>query len=61
MASDEEHEHDHEKLVQQLTAGFGALVEQVQELVSKNQDLEQRLARVREEVIAMSEAHRPKL
>ena len=45
----EDHE-SHEQLVQRLTNGFGALLEQVQELASKNQDLEHRLARVREEV-----------
>ena len=45
----EDHE-SHEKLVQRLTNGFGALLEQVQELASKNRDLEHRLARVREEV-----------
>ena len=45
----EDHE-SHEQLVQRLTNGFGALLEQVQELASKNRDLEHRLARVREEV-----------
>ncbi len=45
-----EGEESHEQLVERLTNGFGALLEQVQELASKNQDLEHRLARVREEV-----------
>lgn len=48
MASDREHSHD--RLVERLTNGFGALLVQTQELINKNQDLEQRLARVREEV-----------
>ncbi len=42
-----------EKLVERLTNGFGALLEQVQELASKNQDLEKRLARAREEVLPL--------
>ena len=46
-----EHEESYESLVERLTNGFGALLEQVQELSNKNQELEQRLARVREEVI----------
>jgi predicted RNase H-like nuclease (RuvC/YqgF family) len=45
-----EEQESHEELVERLTNGFGALLEQVQELASKNQDLEKRLARVREEV-----------
>ena len=44
------HEEDHTGLVARLTTGFGAMLEQVQELASKNTELEQRLARVREEV-----------
>lgn len=44
------HEEDHNQLVVRLTTGFGAMLEQVQELASKNTELEQRLARVREEV-----------
>lgn len=44
------HEEDHDELVARLTTGFGAMLEQVQELASKNIELEQRLARVREEV-----------
>ncbi len=41
---------DHNQLVTKLTTGFGAMLEQVQELASKNRELEQRLARVQEEV-----------
>lgn len=41
---------DHDTLVERLTNGFGALLEQVQELADKNQKLEQRLARIRQEV-----------
>lgn len=48
MATEEQ--GSHEELVERLTNGFGALLEQVQELASKNQDLEKRMARVREEV-----------
>lgn len=44
------HKEDHTGLVARLTTGFGAMLEQVQELASKNTELEQRLARVREEV-----------
>ena len=44
------HDEDHDELVARLTTGFGAMLEQVQELASKNIELEQRLARVREEV-----------
>ncbi len=40
----------HNQLVTRLTTGFGAMLEQVQELASKNRELEQRLARVQEEV-----------
>jgi hypothetical protein len=43
----------HENLVEKLTTGFGALLEQVQELARRNTDLEQRLARVREEVLKL--------
>ena len=43
-------DEDHDQLVARLTTGFGAMLEQVQELASKNTELEQRLARVREEV-----------
>jgi len=39
-----------EQLIQRLTAGFGALLEQVQELARKNIELEERLTRVRQEV-----------
>ena len=48
MATKDQDSHD--RLVESLTTGFGALLAQVQELASKNQDLEQRLARVLEEV-----------
>ena len=44
-------EETHEQLVERLSTGFGALLEQVQELARRNTDLEQRLALVREEVI----------
>ena len=44
-------EESHEPLVERLTTGFGALLEQVQELARRNTELEQRLAHVREEVI----------
>lgn len=44
------HDKDHDQLVLRLTTGFSAMLEQVQELASKNTELEQRLARVREEV-----------
>ena len=41
---------DHNQLVTRLTTGFGAMLEQVQELASKNRELEQRLARFHKEV-----------
>jgi len=41
---------DHDQLVEKLTTGFGAMLEQVQMLARRNIDLEKRLARVREEV-----------
>ena len=44
-------DEDHNQRVERLSTGFGALLEQVQELALRNTDLEQRLARVREEVI----------
>ena len=44
-------DESHDQLVERLSTGFGALLEQVQELALRNTDLEQRLARVREEVI----------
>lgn len=43
-------DQDHSQLVARLTTGFGAMLEQVQELAGKNTELEQRLASVREEV-----------
>lgn len=56
-----EDEESHESLVQRLTNGFGALLEQVQELASINQDLERRLARVREEVFPLPIQQEPLL
>ena len=47
-------EESHEQLVERLTTGFGALLEQVQELARRNTNLEQRLALVREEVMTHS-------
>ena len=44
------HDEDHDQLVLRLATGFGAMLEQVQQLAKKNTELEQRLARVREEV-----------
>lgn len=40
----------HEDMIKRLTAGFGALLEQVQELARRNQELESRLTSVRDEV-----------
>ena len=45
------HDEDHDQLVTRLATGFGAMLEQVQELASKNTELEQRLSRIRGEVI----------
>lgn len=45
-------EETHEQFVERLTTGFGALLEQVQELAWRNSNLEQRLALVREEVMS---------
>ena len=47
---DSKNNETHDQLVERLTTGFGALLEQVQELARRNTDLEQRLAQVREEV-----------
>ena len=44
------HGESYEQLVTRLTTGFGAMLQQVQELASKNTELEQRLARVLREV-----------
>ena len=44
------HDDKSEQLVARLATGFGAMLEQVQELASKNTELEQRLARFRVEV-----------
>ena len=38
------------QLMARLTTGFGAMLQQIQELSSKNTELERRLARIREEV-----------
>ena len=43
-------EKSHMKLVTELTNGFGAMLEQVQELARRNTDLQQRLATVLEAV-----------
>ena len=51
ITMEEPDEESHDQPVERLTTGFGALLEQVQELALRNTDLEQRLARVREEVI----------
>lgn len=40
----------HDELIEKLTTGFGAMLEQVQELAKRNINLEQRLALVREQV-----------
>lgn len=44
------HDEDHNRLIERMTTGFGAMLGQVQELASKNTELEQRLARIQEEV-----------
>ena len=43
-------EEDHATLVERVTIGFGALLEQVQELAAKNDALEKRLTQVGAEV-----------
>ena len=43
-------DEDLSQLITRLTTGFGAMLQQVQELSSKNTELERRLARIREEV-----------
>lgn len=43
-------EADHNALIEKVTAGFGALLGQVQELAAKNDALEQKLSHVRGEV-----------
>ena len=50
MAASHVQDQDHDQLVQRLATGFGAMLEQVQQLAKKNSELEQRLAHVREEV-----------
>ena len=47
----------HHDLVQRLTAGFGALYNQIHELASRNHDLEQRLALARDEVRQLLHLH----
>ena len=44
------HDQDRDQLVEKLANGFGAMLEQVQQLAKRNLELEQRLAHVREEV-----------
>ena len=41
---------DHNALIEKVTAGFGALLGQVQELAAKNDALEQDLSHIRGEV-----------
>ena len=53
-----EDEPSYDKLAERLMKGFGPLLEQAHELANRNQDLEQRLARVREVVNPPSVAHR---
>ena len=48
------HDQDLDQLVIKLTTGFRAMLDQVQQLASRNTELEQRLARVREEVLLSS-------
>lgn len=47
---DSDNDSNHDQVVERLTTGFGAMLEQVQELARRNLDLEQRLAHVREDV-----------
>ena len=49
MKSMDGHE-EHDALVAQLTSGFAAMLEQVQELARRNTELEQRIARFQKEV-----------
>ena len=44
------HDEDHDQLVARLVTGFGAMLEQVQQLASKNTELERRFARLQEQV-----------
>ena len=46
------HDEDHDQLVTRLATGFGAMLEQVQQLAKKNMELEQQLAHLREEVFS---------
>ena len=43
-------DEDLSQLMARLTTGFGAMLQQIQELSSQNTELERRLARIREEV-----------
>lgn len=45
---------DHNELVDRLTIGFRALLNQVHDLARKNSDLEQRLTRIQGEVCSFS-------
>ena len=48
------HDEDSDRLLGRLTKGFGALLEQVQQLAKNNIELEKRLAHARDEVFASS-------
>ena len=54
MTTSHDQDQDHERLVESLTTGFGALLEQMQELARKNIELERRLARAHREVSSSS-------
>lgn len=47
-------DEDHNDLIDKVTAGFGVLLGQVQELAAKNDALEERLSHVRGEVCPFS-------
>ncbi|KAK4697878.1 hypothetical protein P7C71_g274, partial [Lecanoromycetidae sp. Uapishka_2] len=57
MSSTETESQD--KLIEQLTAGFGALLEQVQELAQRNQELQSRLTRVHKEATHLIRSNGP--
>lgn len=44
------YDEEHSQLLVRLATGFGAMLQQVQELANKNTELERRLARVQAEV-----------
>ena len=48
------HDEYYDRLVTRLTTGFGAMLEQVQQLANKNMELEQRLQHVGQEVSSSS-------